>query len=55
MLKNNQSGNNQSGNEQYLMPDTGTTATYVTLNIKLENKKKINNGMRVVLELSQRL
>ena len=52
-LEDNQSGNgnhsinNQSGNEQYLIPKTVATATCVTLNTKLENEKKVNDGMWV--------
>ena len=45
-LRDNPSNKNQSGNEQYLIPDTGTTTTCITLNTKLENKKKVNDGMR---------
>ena len=39
----------QSGNEQYLVPDTDTTTTCVTLNTKLKNEKTVNadKGTRV--------
>ena len=30
-----------------MIPDTGATATYVALNTKLENEKKVKNGMQV--------
>ena len=47
MLNDNQNNNDQSGNEQYLILNTDATTICITLNIKLENEKKVNNSMEV--------
>ena len=47
LLNDNDSGDDQSWNEQYVIPDTGATATCLILNTKLQNKNKVKDGMWV--------